>query len=75
VQETFLRVWNGRHGYRPMGKFTTWLFQIAKNHWLNEVEKRRRRIAPASLDASGTRKGMVCETPSPTRGAAPPRSR
>ena len=49
VQETFLRVWNGRRGYEPRGKFTTWLFQIAKNHWLNEADKRRRLGQDATI--------------------------
>jgi RNA polymerase sigma-70 factor (ECF subfamily) len=53
MQETFLRVWKGRRRYRPTGKFTTYLFQIAKNHWLNERDKKRRRIAPISLEAGG----------------------
>ena len=51
VQEVFLRLWKGRARYRPTGKFTTYLFQIAKNHWLNEREKRNRRISPVSLEA------------------------
>jgi RNA polymerase sigma-70 factor, ECF subfamily len=72
VQDTFLRVWNGRFGYRPKGKFTTWLFQIGKNHWLNEVEKRRRRIAPASLEAMGDPEGNGRreQVPAPGRGPA-----
>jgi RNA polymerase sigma-70 factor (ECF subfamily) len=72
VQETFLRVWNGRMGYRPQGKFTTWLFQIAKNHWLNELEKRRRRIAPISLDAAGRSEGngLRDAVPDAARGPA-----
>ena len=53
MQETFLRVWKGRKRYRPTGKFTTYLFQIAKNHWLNERDKKRRRISPISLEAGG----------------------
>jgi RNA polymerase sigma-70 factor (ECF subfamily) len=51
TQEVFLRLWKARKRYKPTGKFTTYLFQIAKNHWLNEREKRRRRIAPVSLEA------------------------
>jgi RNA polymerase sigma-70 factor (ECF subfamily) len=43
LQETFLRVWRARHSYRPIGKVSTWLFQIAKNYWLNEREKMKRR--------------------------------
>ncbi|MHC4547281.1 MAG: sigma-70 family RNA polymerase sigma factor [Planctomycetota bacterium] len=43
LQETFLRVWRARRTYRPIGKVSTWLFQIAKNHWFNERDKMRRR--------------------------------
>jgi len=43
LQETFLRVWRSRQPYRPIGKVSTWLFQIAKNFWFNEREKMKRR--------------------------------
>ena len=43
LQETFFRVWRARATYRPIGKVSTWLFQIAKNYWLNEREKLKRR--------------------------------
>ena len=43
LQETFFRVWRARATYRPIGKVSTWLFQIAKNYWLNEREKLMRR--------------------------------
>ncbi len=43
LQETFLRVWRARRSYRPIGKVSTWLFQIAKNYWFNEREKMKRR--------------------------------
>ncbi|MGQ0613437.1 MAG: RNA polymerase sigma factor [Planctomycetaceae bacterium] len=40
LQETFLRVWRARQGWRPLAKVSTWIFQIAKNLWINEREKR-----------------------------------
>ncbi len=43
LQETFLRVWRARASYRPIGKVSTWLFQIAKHFWFNEREKQRLR--------------------------------
>ena len=43
VQETFLRVWRARDTYKPIGKLSTWLFQIAKHYWFNEREKMKRR--------------------------------
>lgn len=43
LQEAFLRVWRARASYRPIGKVSTWLFEIAKNFWFNEREKMGRR--------------------------------
>ena len=43
VQETFLRVWRARQTYRPIGKVSTWLFQIGKHYWFNERDKQKRR--------------------------------
>lgn len=49
MQEVFLRVWRVNN-YQPIGKFSTWVFQIAKNFWLNEREKLQRRPSHFSLD-------------------------
>lgn len=57
MQESFVRLWKARKRYRPSGKFTTYLFQIGKNHWLNERDKRARRIRAASLEAGGDESG------------------
>lgn len=43
TQDVFLKVWRAAAGWRPLGKVSTWLFQIAKRHWWNEAAKRRRR--------------------------------
>ena len=43
TQETFLRLWRGRAGYAPTGKFSTYIFQIAKNHFLHECQKHKSR--------------------------------
>lgn len=57
MQETFLRLWRARERYQPTGKFTTYLFQIGKNHWLNERDKKMRRIQPVSLSAGADESG------------------
>jgi RNA polymerase sigma-70 factor (ECF subfamily) len=44
TQETFLRLWKARARYEPTGRFSTYLFQIAKNHFLHERKKRDRRM-------------------------------
>jgi RNA polymerase sigma-70 factor (ECF subfamily) len=57
TQETFLRLWKARLRYEPTGKFSTYLFQIAKNHFLHEREKRDRRTdaqRPYAANVSGT---------------------
>ena len=50
TQEVFVRVWRAAPRYEPTAKFSTWLFHIARNHWLNEREKKLARIKPVSLD-------------------------
>jgi RNA polymerase sigma-70 factor (ECF subfamily) len=40
TQETFLKLWKARAQYAPTGKFSTYLFQIAKNHFLQQVRSR-----------------------------------
>jgi len=52
MQGVFLKVWRAAPRYKPLAKFSTWLFQIARNHWLNEREKKMRRIRPISLDGN-----------------------
>ncbi len=44
TQETFLRLWQARGRYEPTGRFSTYLFQIAKNHFLHERKKQGRRV-------------------------------
>jgi RNA polymerase sigma-70 factor (ECF subfamily) len=53
TQETFLRLWKARLRYEPTGKFSTYLFQIAKNHFLHEREKGERGVDSPQPSASG----------------------
>ena len=41
TQETFLRVWRARRGYRPTAAFQTWLLTIARHLALDEAKRRR----------------------------------
>ena len=43
AQEVFLRVWQAARTYEPKAKFTTWLYRIAANLCLNELNSSRRR--------------------------------
>jgi RNA polymerase sigma-70 factor (ECF subfamily) len=42
VQETFVRVFRSRHSYKPVAKFSTWLYTITTN--LAKTRLRRRKI-------------------------------
>ena len=51
MQETFLRVWRAAPRYEVRARFSTFLFQVAKNLWINERAKILRRPLRVSLDA------------------------
>ena len=40
VQETFLRAWRGREGFRGRSSFRAWLYRIATNACLDALERR-----------------------------------
>ncbi len=59
AQETFVRVYRHARDYRPIGKFSSWLYAIARNLSLNEVRDRKKRPtlalnAPMKTDTSET---------------------
>ncbi|MBI4612679.1 MAG: RNA polymerase sigma factor [Planctomycetes bacterium] len=73
AQEVFLRLWKSRKRYQATGRFSTYIFQIAKNLWLNEWDKRRRR--PAELPLDGERynqKGEPVRDQHEAQGVGPP---
>src|ERR1035437_1526550 len=47
TQDVFLRVFRGIRGYSLRARFTTWLFQVAKNRVVDEFRSEERR--PRSL--------------------------
>jgi RNA polymerase sigma-70 factor (ECF subfamily) len=49
MQEAFLRVFRNAHRYRPVARFSTWLYRIATNLCINELKKQRLRQT-ASID-------------------------
>lgn len=42
TQETFLAAWQGLHGFRRNALFSTWLYRIAYNCALKQIEQRKR---------------------------------
>jgi RNA polymerase sigma-70 factor (ECF subfamily) len=43
TQDVFLRVFQGLRGYSSRARFTTWLFQVAKNRVVDELRSEERR--------------------------------
>jgi RNA polymerase sigma-70 factor, ECF subfamily len=52
AQDTFLRVYNARHRWRPDAKFHTWLFTITTRLCLNAIRarQRERRVIRPAID-------------------------
>jgi RNA polymerase sigma-70 factor (ECF subfamily) len=46
TQETLLRAWRGLESYQPRAAFQSWLYRIATNACLDELERRPRRPEP-----------------------------
>jgi RNA polymerase sigma-70 factor (ECF subfamily) len=53
TQDVFLRIYRGLAGFSLRCRFTTWLFQVAKNRVLDELRARERRPHPEALDDAG----------------------
>jgi RNA polymerase sigma-70 factor, ECF subfamily len=62
VQETLLRAWRALERFEPRVQFQTWLYRIATNACLDELERRPRR--PQPVDPFPDR--ASAETSSPT---------
>lgn len=63
AEETFVRLYQGRHRYRPDGKFSTWLFAIATNLARHHARWQARHPA-VSLDGLPDDSGLAdSETP------------
>jgi RNA polymerase sigma-70 factor (ECF subfamily) len=53
AQEVFLRLYSHLGGYEPQAKFTTFLFRIARNLWIDRVRSAAVHGKPVSLEATG----------------------
>lgn len=53
AQEVFLRVYSHLDTYEPQAKFTTFLFRIARNLWIDRARSAAVHGKPVSLDGRG----------------------
>ena len=52
VQETLVRAWQRLDGFEGRSAFRTWLYTIATNVCLREIERRGRRLRPVDLSGA-----------------------
>jgi RNA polymerase sigma-70 factor (ECF subfamily) len=75
MQDVFLKVVKSSTRYRPTAKFTTWLYQIARNGCIDHLRKRKHRITTSLSQPLGSEEEMVVEStiadnnPSPEKSA------
>lgn len=62
VQETFLRAWKAYHGFEGRSSVRTWLYRIATNVCLTNLENRPRRPLPAGLGTPDALAGDALES-------------
>lgn len=55
LQEVFLGLFRVRDRFELRGKFSTYIFQIAKNRYLSHCRRRKRHPDEASLDNEGSK--------------------
>ncbi len=53
TQEIFIRAFQGLEGFDGRARFSTWLYQIARNHCLNVVAARKRQWRKRLADLEG----------------------
>src|SRR5688572_23089739 len=61
AQEVFLRVYSHLDSYEPQAKFTTFLFRIARNLWIDRMRTAAVHGKPLSLEASSGGEGRALQ--------------
>ena len=60
VQETFLRAWKASANFQGRSSVRTWLYRIATNVCLTNLENKPRRPLPAGLGTADQMAGAAC---------------
>jgi RNA polymerase sigma-70 factor (ECF subfamily) len=63
VQETFVRLYNNRHAYKPIAKFSTWLYTVAANLAKTQLRRRKRMFAFSRTRGSDEERDAPVEIP------------
>lgn len=65
VQESFLRLYRYRHNYRPVARFTTFLYHLARHVWADRGRKivRIERLAAAYEQEARFMENVIAEQP------------
>ena len=53
AQEVLFKIYRVRERYRPQARFVTYLFHVARNHWIDVYRHRRAQPPTVSADAPG----------------------
>lgn len=63
TQDVFVRIYHGLPAFSLRCRFTTWLFQVAKNRVLDELRCRERRPETDAIDASPQLEVVAVDAP------------
>jgi RNA polymerase sigma factor (sigma-70 family) len=72
VQEVFLRLVRHRGSWRPDAKFTTYLYRIAENHWIDRYRSRKSAPQMASIEGLTDPDEPGADSAFPAAGTEPP---
>jgi RNA polymerase sigma-70 factor (ECF subfamily) len=59
AQEVFVRLYTGAPGYQPTAKFTSYLYRIARNCWIDQRRQTKSRRLERSIDAGDEETGAA----------------
>ncbi|MHC5058468.1 MAG: RNA polymerase sigma factor [Planctomycetota bacterium] len=51
AQEVFIRLFTHARDYAPTARFTTYMYRIAHNYWVDEIRRAKKERGQVSLDA------------------------
>lgn len=70
AQDVLLKIYRARRNYAARARFVTFLFHVARNHWIDVY--RQRRSGPRFVSAHGGRRGEDQDERGPPEFPAPP---